>query len=72
MSDRLPVHIRVNDTATGQPTPVRIRFEAQGRSFAPFGRLDVFPTASGVDVGGHLQLGSQKFYYIDEIGRAHV
>jgi hypothetical protein len=65
MSERLPVHVRVNDAATGQPTPVRIRFEAQGRSFAPFGRLDVFPTASGVDVGGHLQLGPQKFYYID-------
>jgi len=61
----LTVHVRVNDAATGQPTPVRIRFEAQSRSFAPFGRLDTFPTASGVDVGGHLQLGSHKFYYID-------
>ena len=33
MSDGLTVHVRVNDAATGQPTPVRIRFEAQGRSF---------------------------------------
>jgi hypothetical protein len=65
MSEGLTVHVRINDAATGQPTPVRIRFEAQGRSFTPFGRLDTFPTASGVDVGGHLQLGSKKFYYID-------
>ncbi|MBI1915337.1 MAG: CehA/McbA family metallohydrolase [Planctomycetes bacterium] len=65
MSDGLTVHVRVNDTATSQPTPVRIRFEAQGRSFAPFGRLDTFPTESGVDVGGQVQLGEQRFYYID-------
>ena len=59
------VHVRVNDAATGQPTPVRIRFQAQGRSLAPFGRLKEFATASGADIGGHILLGEQKFYYID-------
>jgi hypothetical protein len=59
------VHVRVNDAATGQPTPVRIRFEAQGRSFAPFGRLNDFAEGPGAEFGGHLLLGEQKFYYID-------
>src|SRR5262249_47364110 len=35
------------------------------RSFAPLGRLDEFATAPGSDAGGHLLLGSQRFYYTD-------
>ena len=42
------VHVRVNDAATGQPTPVRIRFtDAEGDYFAPFGRLADFATGPG-------------------------
>ena len=46
MSGKLQtVHVRVNDAATGQPTPVRIRFEGPGGEyFAPFGRLTEFAT----------------------------
>jgi hypothetical protein len=34
------VHVRVNDAATGQPTPVRISFTgSDGQYYAPFGRL---------------------------------
>jgi len=33
------VHVRVNDAATGQPTPCRVRFsDPDGRYYAPFGR----------------------------------
>jgi hypothetical protein len=59
------VHVRLNDAATGKPTPVRIRFIAQGAYHAPFGRLTDFATAKGEDVGGNLLLGAEQFVYID-------
>jgi hypothetical protein len=40
----LTVHLRVNDAATGQPTPVRLRISGpDGQTFAPLGRLTRFP-----------------------------
>jgi hypothetical protein len=71
------VHVRVTDAATGQPTPVRIRFANRNREyFAPFGRLVDIPSGISEDVGGNLLLGSdesgrEEFAYIDgtcEIG----
>ena len=60
------VHVRVNDAGTGRPTPVRLRFATpEGRYLAPLGRLAEFPTAPRQDVGGHLQLGDQRYAYID-------
>jgi hypothetical protein len=60
------VHVRINDAATGQPTPVRVRFtDRVGRYYAPFGRLTEFATGSNQDVGGNLRLGSEAFAYID-------
>lgn len=60
------VHVRVNDAATGKPTPCRIRFtDADGRYYAPFGRLTEFSTSDGEDVGGNLLLGDEKYSYID-------
>ncbi len=59
------VHVRINDAATGRPTPVRLSFEQQGCFFAPFGRVLEFATAPGTYVGGHLQQGGQKWFYID-------
>jgi hypothetical protein len=60
------VHVRVNDAATGQPTPVRVRFaDAEGKYYAPFGRLTTFATDWGEDVGGNLLLGSEAHAYID-------
>lgn len=60
------VHVRVNDDATGQPTPVRVRFtDADGKYYAPFGRLTEFATSWGEDVGGNVKLGKRAFAYTD-------
>ncbi len=60
------VHVRVNDAATGQPTPVRIRFtNPAGDYFAPLGRLEEFATRDNEDVGGNLLLKGKHYAYID-------
>jgi hypothetical protein len=60
------VHIRINDAATGKPTPVRLRVtDAQGRYHAPFGRLTTFATAPNRDVGGNVLLDGKAWAYID-------
>lgn len=62
----LTVHVRVNDAASGQPTPVRIRFiDAAGVCRVPLGRLTEFATGAGEDVGGQVRLGDDVFAYID-------
>ena len=61
------VHVRVNDAATGKPTPCRIRFtDAEGRYYAPFGRLTDFAVNDwAVDVGGNVMAGYDAYAYID-------
>jgi hypothetical protein len=59
------VHVRVNDAATGHPTPVRILLESQGRHFAPLGRLSEFSTEAGADTGGQVIIAGRPWYYID-------
>ena len=60
------VHVRINDAATGQPTPVRIRFSAPaGEYFAPFGRLTDFATARYQEVGGNVLLNDRQYAHID-------
>jgi hypothetical protein len=60
------VHLRVNDAATGQPTPVRVRLtDAAGNYYPPLGRLARFATGRGQDVGGNLLLGAKQYAYID-------
>ena len=61
------VHLRINDAATGKPTPVRLSRHRRrtGRCFAPLGRAAEFPTGRNEDVGGHLQLGRERWCYID-------
>jgi hypothetical protein len=60
------VHVRVNDAATGQPTPVRIRFnDPTGTYFAPLGRLTSFALSLENDVGGNLRLWDKEYAYID-------
>jgi hypothetical protein len=60
------VHVRVNDAATGQPTPVRIRLtDAAGNYYPPLGRLARFATGGGQEVGGNLLLGDKQYAYID-------
>jgi hypothetical protein len=64
----LTVHVRVNDARSQKPTAVRLRItDGQGTYFAPLGRLTEFATARGVDVGGQVQLGYERFAYIDGI-----
>ncbi|MFL5246052.1 MAG: CehA/McbA family metallohydrolase [Gemmataceae bacterium] len=67
MSPKLQtVHVRINDKATGQPTPCRVRFSnEQGETFPPFGRTVDFPTGRNLDVGGNLLLGMKPYAYID-------
>ncbi len=69
----LTVHVRVNDAAIGQPTPVRIRLvDDAGVCHMPFGRLTEFATGPGEDVGGQVRLGDVAFAYLDGIGEVRL
>jgi hypothetical protein len=60
------VHIRVNDAATGQPTPVRLRVtDSAGVYYAPFGHAAEFPVGRGEAVGGDVMIGNDRWAYID-------
>jgi hypothetical protein len=60
------VHIRVNDAATGQPTPVRLRVtDAAGNYYAPFGHAREFPVGRGEAVGGDVTICGERWAYID-------
>ncbi|HEV3383906.1 MAG TPA: CehA/McbA family metallohydrolase [Gemmata sp.] len=62
----LNVHLRINDSIAGKPTPVRLRISTpEGKTFAPLGRSVEFPTGRNEAVGGHLKLGSERWCYID-------
>jgi hypothetical protein len=62
----LTVHLRVNDVATGRPTPVRLRVSGpDGTYFAPFGRPAEFARGRNEDVGGNLLVVRDRFCYID-------
>jgi hypothetical protein len=59
------VHLRFNDAA-GQQAPVRLRVtDADGRYFAPFGRLTHFATEPGVDVGANVLTDDGPWAIID-------
>ena len=61
------IHLRVNDSATGRPTPVRLRVTTEaGGHFAPLGRTLEFPTGRGeLPAGLHLRLGRERWATID-------
>jgi hypothetical protein len=62
----LTVHLRINDAATGKPTPVRLRISGpDGTTFAPLGRFPEFATRRNEDVGGHLLIGRERWCYTD-------
>lgn len=62
----LNVHLRITDAATTRPTPVRVRVSApDGTQFPPLGRAAEFPAGRNEDVGGHLKLGRERWWYID-------
>ncbi len=69
----LTVHVRINDAATGKPTPARVRFlDPAGATYAPFGRLTEFATGPGEDVGGNVRVGAARFAYIDGAGEVRL
>jgi hypothetical protein len=60
------VHVRVTDSATGKPTPVRIRFsDEHGNYYPPLGRPRDFPIARSEAVGDHVYIGGNRYAYID-------
>lgn len=60
------VHIRINDAATNQPTPVRLRITGpNGEYYPPFGRLAEFATGKNEDVGSNLWIGRERWSSID-------
>src|SRR4051794_39375869 len=62
----LTVHLRINDTATGRPTPVRVRVAGpDGTQFAPLGHAIEIPLGRNEVVGGHLGLGRERWFYTD-------
>ncbi|HEX4613084.1 MAG TPA: hypothetical protein VH092_33145, partial [Urbifossiella sp.] len=62
----LTVHLRVNDAATGRPTPARVRVSGpDGTHYAPLGRFADFPAGVNEDVGGGLRLGREAWFSID-------
>jgi hypothetical protein len=66
MSALQQVHVRVNDAATGKPTPVRVRFAGpDGTYYPPHGRLAEFATDVGADVGGNVLIEDRQFAFID-------
>lgn len=66
VSQTLNVHVRVNDAATGKPTPVRLRFADEfGKYYPPLGRSAEFPVGRNEDVGGHVYLDGKRYAYID-------
>ncbi|MCX7699723.1 MAG: CehA/McbA family metallohydrolase [Gemmataceae bacterium] len=62
----LNVHVRINDAATGQPTPCRLRIcDQAGRHYAPLGFSPDFPRGRNEDVGGRVAIGNEIWFYID-------
>ena len=62
----LTIHLRINDSADNQPTPVRVRItDSQGNLHVPFGRFALFPCGKGESLGGQVRLGEENFFYID-------
>ena len=60
------VHVRINDAATGQPTPLRLRItDADGVYYAPLGRLTDFALGPNEDVGGNVRIDGRPYAYID-------
>lgn len=66
MSGLQQVHLRVNEAATRQATPVRIRVtDGDGKYHAPLGRMTHFASGPNQEVGGNVLLGGKPWAYID-------
>ncbi|MBP3957314.1 hypothetical protein J8F10_18880 [Gemmata sp. G18] len=62
----LNVHLRINAATTNRPVPVRVRITGpDGTHYAPLGRSAEFAGGRNEDVGGHLRIGRERWFYID-------
>src|SRR5438128_9441214 len=62
----LTVHLRINDAATGKPTPARVRVTGpDGTQYAPLGRSVDLPLGRNEAVGGQLAILRERWFYID-------
>ena len=62
----LSVHVRINDSTTGKPTPVRLSVTGTDDTcYAPLGRSSDFPTGRNEEVGGQLRIGRERWHYIN-------
>jgi hypothetical protein len=60
------VHVRINDSATGLPTPARVQFKSgAGEYFPPLGRLSSFPTDPNQDVGGNVLVEGERYSHVE-------
>ena len=63
------VHLRINDAATGKPTPVRLRItDTAGTYYAPYGRLTEFEARQDLDVEGNVLIDDKEWCYIEGAG----
>ncbi len=61
----LAVHLRINDSETHQPIPVRIMITGpDGESYAPLGATAEFSLGFGEDVGGKIRQGQAVAYHV--------
>jgi hypothetical protein len=62
----LNVHLRITDASTGRPTAARVRVVGpNGAHHPPLGRAPDFPGGRNEDVGGHLRVGRERWWYVD-------
>src|SRR5262245_5575318 len=60
------VHVRINDSATGAPTPARIRFATpDGTYLPPLGRPAQVMTSPPHGMGGNLVLDGKQYAYVE-------
>lgn len=60
------IHGKVSDTATGNPTPVRLAFYSKdGRYIPPYGHRTEVDTGTFKDWGADLKLGDSSYAYVD-------
>jgi hypothetical protein len=64
--DKVWLHGQVADSASGQPTPVRLAFRSkQGRYIPPYGHRQEINTGTFQDYGADLKLKDTSFAYVD-------
>jgi len=60
------VHVTVEDSSTGRPTPARVHFRApDGRYLPPYGHRHEVNTGWFEDYGADLKLGHTQYAYVD-------